>query len=297
LRITRIVDAHHHFWDLGNYYPWLSDQQNPGMDIRPFARDFLADHYRDEAAPIDVVKSVHVQAGWNPQNPVGETEWLTRLAEETGFPHAIVAYADLAADDTPRMLVQHARSPLLRGIRMLLTWHPNPALRRASRPDYLTDRQWLRGLSAMAELGLSFDMQLFPAQMGDAAKVAECFTAMRFIIDHLGLPVDQSEDGKRAWEAGMRRLAASPNVAVKLSGFSHFLSAWSREAARPFVDFALSTFGPERCLFGSNYPVERPLAAFPTLVEDLAGIVAEHGADAVERVFATNAEEWYRLNA
>lgn len=297
MRIKKIVDAHHHFWDLSNYYPWLSDRQNPGMDIRPFARDFLVDHYLAEAAPIEVRKSVHVQAGWNPADPAGETDWLTRLAAETGFPHAIVAHADLAADDVERVLEQHARSPLLRGVRMLLTWHPDPDLRRASRADYLTDRRWLRGLSAMAALGLSFDMQLFPAQMRDAADVAGRYSRMRFIVDHLGLPVDQSEEGRRAWETGMRGLADSPNVAVKLSGFSHFLKAWSRASAKPFVDFALSTFGPERCLFGSNYPVERPLVAFPTLVEDLAAIVADHGAEAVERVFATNAVEWYRLDA
>jgi predicted TIM-barrel fold metal-dependent hydrolase len=293
----KIVDAHHHLWDLANDYPWLTDRQLPGMDVTPFARTFLVDDYLSDAKPIEVVRSVHVQAGWDPADPVGETRWLTEVASRTGHPDAIVAFVDLAADHAEQAVEAHAASPLLRGVRMLLTWHPDPRLRRARRPDFLTDASWLRGLGALADRDLSFDMQIFAAsQATDAAGVARNFGTMRFILDHLGLPVDPSPDAVRDWKAGLARLATCSNVAVKLSGFTHFVREWSIETVRPFIDFAVSEFGPDRCLFGSNFPVERPLVAFPRLVGDVATIVGEHGDDAVEGVFATNAIEWYRLD-
>lgn len=291
-----IVDAHHHLWDLTNPYPWLTDTPPHGLDVAPFARDYGVEDWLADADPVKIAGSVHVQAGWRADDPLGETEWLDSVAEASGFPSVIVAAADLSHENAAATLRAHARFAKVRGIRMLLTWHKEARFRRAARNDYLRDAQWRAGLQVLADLGLSFDLQLFSQQMPDASVVARTYRDMSFIIDHLGLPIEQSATGLEAWRTGLGGLAACPNVAIKLSGFSHFLQEWTIEAARPFVDFALREFGPERCMFGSNYPVERPLAPFSTLVADLQPIVAEYGPDAVDLVFSGTARHWYRFD-
>ena len=294
--VGSVVDAHHHLWDLThNNYPWLTGKSPVGLDVTPFAHDYHVDDYLRDAAGVPVGRSVHVQAGWDTADPVGETRWLTEVAEREGYPHAIVAHADLSAENAGEELRAHASSPLVRGVRMLLTWHPEARYRRAARPDFLSDPAWQRGLGMLGDLGLSFDMQIYPLQMTAAVKVVQAFPAVRFIVDHMGLPIETERP--RAWEEGIRRLADHPNVAIKLSGFSHLLSAWNRETARPLVETVMSAFGPERCLFGSNYPVERPFVEFRALVEDIALILADQPERTVERMFCRNAVEWYRLDA
>ena len=100
-----VIDPHHHLWDLGrNTYPWLQDRTlAPRLegDIRPIAKDYLLGDYTSDTGNQNVVKSVHIECGWDPSNPVGETEWLQRLADKHGYPHGIVARATLDAPITP----------------------------------------------------------------------------------------------------------------------------------------------------------------------------------------------------
>lgn len=293
----RRVDAHHHLWDLSaHYYPWLSDRPNPGIDVKPFARDYGVADYLADAGDARPARSVHVQAGWDPADPVGETRWLSEVAARDGFPHAVVAHADLARDDAPALVAAQARFPLVRGVRQILAWHPDATLRRAPRPDMLDDPAWRRGLAALADAGLSFDLQIFPAQMAAAAATARSFPDVRFILCHLGLPVDPAPPAMAAWRDGLARLAAQPNVAVKLSGFSHFLGAWSRDAVRPYLAAALGAFGEGRLIFGSNYPVDRPLVPYARMVGDLEALLDAHGLGAADAVMGGNAARWYRLD-
>lgn len=292
----QIADAHHHFWDLANDYPWLTHSPPTGMDVSAFARNYLPDNYLKDASGFGIAKSVHVEAGWNRADPCAETRWLEALAQETGYPHAIIARADLWRENAPAIVAEQAASPLVRGIRMLLTWHPEPKLRRAARNDFIEDATWLRGMAAIADHGLSFDLQIFWQQMASALTVVKRFQSVRFIITHLGLPVDGGVTALTRWRDGLSRLAQFPNVAIKLSGFSHFVTEWSRATVAPFVSFALKTFGADRCLFGSNFPVDRPFISMPTMVEDLAAIIAEHDRTVVSRIFHTNTVHWYQLD-
>jgi predicted TIM-barrel fold metal-dependent hydrolase len=116
-----IIDPHHHLWDLQrNRYPWL--QQRPlgpsvAGDIAKIAHDYLLDDYMADTAAFDLRKSVHVEAAWDPADPVGETRWLQSVADQRGFPHGIVAHADLQAADVERLLASHAQFANVRGIR------------------------------------------------------------------------------------------------------------------------------------------------------------------------------------
>jgi predicted TIM-barrel fold metal-dependent hydrolase len=113
LEAQPIIDPHHHLWDLGrNTYPWLQDRSlAPRLegDIRPIAKDYLLEDYASDTRNQSVVKSVHVECGWDPSNPVGETEWLQRLADKHGYPHGIVGRATLDAPNVEQVLEGHAR--------------------------------------------------------------------------------------------------------------------------------------------------------------------------------------------
>jgi predicted TIM-barrel fold metal-dependent hydrolase len=144
--LPSFVDAHQHFQDIkAHYYPWLCNKDaSPKLegDLTPIWRNYLPDDYQGDLVSIGLVKSVHVQNGWDPREPVGETKWLQGMADQHGFPHAIVAYADLAAPNVQSVLEAHHAFPNVRGIRQILNWHDNPMLWVARSPDLMDDAAW-----------------------------------------------------------------------------------------------------------------------------------------------------------
>ena len=145
-----VIDPHHHLWDLGrNRYPWLQEHLlTPRLegDVRPIAHDYLVRDYLADARHQNLVKSVHVECGWDQSDPVGETEWLQGIADKHGFPHGIVARATLDAPNVEQILEYHARHKNVRGIRHAINWHPDPAKSYVNRPDLIRTAAWRRGL-------------------------------------------------------------------------------------------------------------------------------------------------------
>jgi predicted TIM-barrel fold metal-dependent hydrolase len=222
------------------------------------------------------------------EHTLDETIWLQQTADQRGFPHAIVAYAPLQDPNVQNVLEQHAQYQNVRGIRQIL----NPD--QCERADYLTDAQWQAGYAHLKRFGMSFDLQCDPAQMSDAARLAERHPDIALIVNHTGMPRDQSADGLALWRSGLRALAALPHVSIKISGFAMF-GAWTVDSIRPYVRDAMEIFGLERSMFASNFPVDRAsrswddiFGAFDTLTSDLGE--AERAA-----LFATNAERIYRI--
>jgi predicted TIM-barrel fold metal-dependent hydrolase len=281
----RLVDPHHHLWDPRalRYGRTLS----PPSYLLP---DFLAD-----AAGVDLARSVHLQAEVERGFSVAETRWLQELADRHGFPHGIVAYANLAEPGLDRTLEEHARAPNLRGIRQILNWDPDPRLSQCERPDYLTDPAWLAGYGRLTRYRLSFDLQVFPWQMADAARVAAAHPETSMIVNHAGMPRVAEEHGWEDWSHGMQALSRQPNVFVKLSGFGMFDAGWTASLVRPYVLGAIEMFGVERCMFASNYPVDRPARAYGEMFSTFASLVA--GCSEAERraLFHDNALRLYRL--
>ena len=148
-----------------------------------------------------MVKSVHIECGWDPSDPVGETEWLQRLADQHGYPHGIVARATLDAPNVEQVLEGHARHKNIRGIRHAINWHPDPAKTYVNRPDLIRTKAWRHGFSLLQRFGLSFDLQLYPAQMADAAALARAYPDILIILDHAGMPVDRDKEGIRTLAA------------------------------------------------------------------------------------------------
>src|SRR5262249_53921990 len=153
-----------------------------------------------------------------PGTEIDEVAWVQSVAAHHGFPHAITAFADLAAADLEDVLDRELAAGNVRAIRQQLHWHENPLYRFSSRPDIMNDADWRRGLRAVQRRQLMFELQVFTSQMPDSTLLARDFPDLTFILMHAGMAEDRSDGGMAAWRAGMSELAACPNVMVKISG-------------------------------------------------------------------------------
>jgi predicted TIM-barrel fold metal-dependent hydrolase len=295
----QVVDPHIHLWDLKtHHYPWLA---NPGKsfvgDARELKHDYLiADLLRD-AGPVEVLKLVHVDANHDPADPVEETRWLQHVAdhEGRGLPNAIVAGADLSSDNAQEVLEGHAAFANTRGIRQILNVHAKPLYDYVGR-HYMREPQWRKNFALLKRYSMSFDLQLYPSQMKEAAELAQEHSDTQFIVNHAGMFVDRSSvEGFRAWRDGLRALAACPNVAVKISGLAMFDHKWSVESFRPYVLETIDTFGCERAMFASNFPVDRLFASYEGLWNAYASIVEDLSDTEKDALFKSNAERIYRI--
>lgn len=294
-----IVDPHHHLWDLERFsYPWLSARPLPASvagDVAPIAKSYLLDDYLADTANQNVVKSVHVDAGFDPSQPVEETRWLQSIADQRGFPHGIVARAELHRPDVEATLAAHSQFPNVRGIRHIVNWHSDPAKTYVTKPDFLTDPAWLRGFALLKGYNLSFDLQLYPSQMADAAALAAAHGDTTIILNHAGMPVDRDAEALSLWRAGMRALAAQPNVWVKISGLGMVDWRWTENSIRPFVLDTIEIFGPDRCMFASNFPVDKLYSSFDALYGAFKRIVSDFSVGERRKLFSDTALAVYRI--
>lgn len=293
----QVVDPHIHLWDLGTHrYPWLA---NPGVsfvgDARELKHNYLLGDLLSDAKPVDVLKLVHVDANHDPANPVEETRWLQGVADKDGMPNAIVAGADLSAGNVQEVLEGHAAFSNTRGIRQILNVHTDPLYDYVGR-HYMREPQWRKNFALLRRYSMSFDLQLYPSQMMEAAALAREHHDTQFIVNHAGMFVDRSSvEGYRAWREGMRSLAACENVAVKISGLAMLDHHWSIESFRPYVLQTIDTFGCDRAMFASNFPVDRLFAGYEALWNAYACIVENLSETEKDALFKSNAERIYRI--
>jgi predicted TIM-barrel fold metal-dependent hydrolase len=294
--MTGIVDAHHHIWRQADL-PWLQGPMVPRI-FGPYElirRDYPIEEFLADIAGSGVQKSVYVQTNWAKAQAVEEVAWVQGIADRHGWPHGIVGYADLISDDASETMRHQSIHPLMRGIRMQLHWHENEMYRFAASPDLMNDARLRKNIRVLADHGWSFDLQVFTSQMADAARLAADNRDIVFVLQHAGMLEDLSPAGRRVWREGMRRLAGEENVVSKLSGLGTFIHRNDAAHVADVVAETIAIFGPERCLFGSNFPIEK-------LWTNYADLVAAHRAaltpypDEVQRaVLRDTAIRIYRL--
>jgi predicted TIM-barrel fold metal-dependent hydrolase len=294
--MTGIVDAHHHIWRQMDL-PWLSGPMQPRIfgPYEPIRRDYPVGEYIADIAGSGVTRSVYVQANWAKDRFEDEVAWVSGRAASHGWPHAIVGYADLSVEDARWQFDRLARHPLMRGVRMQLHWHDNPQYRFAPRPDLVADPAVVRNAGYLADYGWSFDLQVFSGQMADAALLAEACPNVTFVLQHAGMLENLSADGRARWARGMDRLALRPNVMVKLSGLGTFVHAVDGELIAGLVEETVARFGAERCLWGSNFPIEKLWTSYADLIAAHRAAAAPLGAAAETAIFETTATRVYRL--
>jgi predicted TIM-barrel fold metal-dependent hydrolase len=241
---------------------------------QPICRDYPISEYRSDTAGCDIVKSIHIQTNWPAGKSYDEARWVQSVADETGWPHANVAHADLADADAASLLKRLADLPATRGIRQQLHWHENPQYRFAPRSDVMNDADWRRGLARLSDHGLLFELQIFASQMADGTALARAFPDTVFVLEHAGMLEDMSPAGWQLWRDGMAALAQCRNVNVKLSGLGTFVHACRDDVIGPIVKETVALFGTDRCFFGSNFPIEKLWTDYGTLYRTFRNAIA-----------------------
>lgn len=292
------------------------------------AGDYLPPQYNLDVGPLPIRQVVHVEAKWcdpSPFGSTGETAWLDTLFDGNPGPQlgGIVANADLASSALAALLARHrSTSNKLRGIRQMLAYNADSGIMRfCDRPELMQDTRWLRGMELLQPLGLSFDAWVFHPQLGEVYRLAQTFPQQQFVLDHMGTPIGLGgpfasfghnamarEEIRKTWQDGMAKLAECPNVTVKLSGFFMPVVGWGLEkraqppsaqelldAFMPACSYVLKQFGVDRCLFASNFPMDKVSLTLQALYELYAASVTGLPLSDQRKLFHDNAQRVYRL--
>ncbi|KUL22629.1 amidohydrolase family protein [Streptomyces regalis] len=276
-----IVDAHFHVWDLSvRDQDWIDEHS-------PLRRNFTIKDLTPEARAAGVDRAVLVQTITVPE----ETPEFLALAAEHELIAGVVGWTDLIRPDVADELAGLRELPggeHLKGIRHQVQGEPDP--------QWLLRADVRRGLAAVADAGLVYDLVVLPHQLPACVKAAADHPGLTFVLDHLGKPPIAS-GALEPWETAVRSLAALANTVCKLSGMvtEADLASWSVEDLRPYADVVLDAFGPQRLMFGSDWPVCTPTAPYGEVVSVARELTA--GLDAAERaeVFAGTATRVYAL--
>lgn len=285
------VDAHVHLWDLKHpamRYAWLEPgATHPHLTAAEIARlassDYVIDNFLYETRHAGLTKIVHVQAAVGIADPVRETEWLQAAADRTGFPQAIVGHASLQDDGVREVLERHLRFPNFRGIRDF------------GRGDYLVDPAFHRGFSHLQDLGLVFNLDCLWQKMDQALELARHFPRVRVVLDHMGYPQERTGEYFENWRRAIRRLAAADNVICKISEVGMADKSWTIDSIRPWILECLEAFTPARCLFGTNWPVDKLYSSYDALLDVYRRLVSELSGSEQTAVLSANAERLYRI--
>ncbi len=294
--MTDIIDAHHHIWRRRDL-PWLDGPMQPRIfgPYEAIRRDYLIDEFLADLAGTGVSKSVYVQCNWAKDRFEDEVAYVQQAADETGFPHGIVAYADFLVDDVRPQLDRLTKYPGMRGLRMQLQWHKNPQYQFASAPELARDQTLQKNVARLADFGWSFDLQVFAGQMQGAAELADSAPKVTFILQHAGMIEDLSPEGWDEWRKAMRLLASRPNVVSKLSALGTFIHKNDPAHIAAVVHETIDIFGPERCLFGSNFPVEKLWTQYADLIGPYRKAIEPLGEAVARAAFHDTAARVYRL--
>ncbi|MFD5741598.1 amidohydrolase family protein [Streptomyces massasporeus] len=245
-----VVDAHHHVWDLSvRDQDWIT-----GPELAPLRRDFTMKDLASEARAAGVARTVLVQTVTVPE----ETPEFLALAAEHDLIAGVVGWTDLTrpgiADELTRLRALPG-GPYLKGIRHQVQGEPDP--------EWLLRPDVQRGLAAVADAGLVYDLVVLPHQLPACVRAATALPGLTFVLDHLGKPPIAS-GALEPWATGLRALAALPNTVAKLSGLLTEAdpASWTVEDLRPYAEVALEAFGPGRLMYGSDWPVSTLGAAY-----------------------------------
>jgi predicted TIM-barrel fold metal-dependent hydrolase len=290
------TDAHHHLWRLdSSHYPML---RAPGGErfignTGGLKHDFGAAEFLPLARAQNVTRSVYVESHYDP--PIAETAHVQAFAEAHGFPHAIVGRVDLASGELGTALDTHMRSPLFRGVRVMVNWDADPMFRAVADPDLLSRPAWRAGYAELGERGLSAEVMAFPAQLAALAGLAADRPGTPLVVGHAGLPLRRTAAEHALWHAGMTALAALPHVVVKLSGLAMVDHHWTVDGIRPIVRELIDLFTPVRAMFASNFPVDGLHKSYDAVWDAFDAITADDPAVDRAALFRDTARRFYRI--
>jgi L-fuconolactonase len=273
------IDAHHHFWKYTvKEYGWIDDT----MDV--IRRDFLPEHLRADIATAGVDSVVSVQARQSEQ----ETAWLLGLAENNAFIKGVVGWVPLASPKVDRALEKHCRHWKLRGVRHVVQGEPDDR--------FILGEEFNAGIRLLREFGLVYDILILERQLPATIEFADLHPEQVFVLDHIAKPKIKTGE-LEPWRANLIELGKRQNVYCKISGLvtEADFTAWTEAQLQPYLDTVLEAFGPQRLMFGSDWPVCRVACDYKRWVELVGRFIAKLSADEQARIMGGTAIEAYGL--
>jgi predicted TIM-barrel fold metal-dependent hydrolase len=291
-----LLDAHHHVWDPDvNYHPWLRDKPESGFrygDYSRIKRRYLVPDYLTDVHNWHVAGTVYVEAEWDPTDAAGEMDFIAGLRRDSGYPSVAVGQIRLNEPEAAATLEKLASYDFVRSVRQKPRANASASDRTAGG---MTDGKWRDGFAELRKYGLRFDLQTPWWHLGEAADLARDFPDVQVVINHAGLPADRSAAALSAWRAAMAGITDCPNVAVKISGIGTPGLRWTADGNRDVVLTVIDLFGVERCMFGSNFPVDSLCASFDEIYDGFDAITADFSIDDRLRLFHDNAVRIYAI--
>jgi L-fuconolactonase len=273
------IDAHQHFWKYTPAeYGWISDS----MSV--LRRDYLPVHLEQELDRVGIDGVISVQA----RQTVQETEWLLELAEERDFIKGVVGWVPLTSPDVRKTLDALEARPKLKGVRHVVQDEPDP--------QFILRNDFNAGVSALPDYGLVFDILIFERHLPQAMEFVDRHPNQRFVLDHLAKP-GAKESTLEPWRSNIQRLAQRENVFCKLSGLvtEADWQDWTYEQLSVYLQVTLESFGPQRVMFGSDWPVCLLAASYAQWYEFVTRFCGRLSTGEQNRVFGGTAIEAYGL--
>src|SRR5262245_20998478 len=292
-RLGPIVDCNVHLWDQrDNPVFWLTD--------RTLVRDLIGNYeslpdvytlsdYAHETAAFEVRGIVWSDAG--AADPVAAAEWVARQDEGRGLVTGIVSRGDPAADHFADLVHRLRGNPLVKSVRMRLAGGLVQGARSGSTP--LDRPAVMEHFALMARHGLVATVEATSDQLGVVTRLARELPELTVVVDHFGWPTDLSGAGRRIHLERLGGLAACPNVATRIDALGTIFGAWTTEQVRPWLLAVVALFGPDRCMLGSDLPIERLRSGFEPLYRAYDRIFTAHTRRDRELLLRATAERWY----
>ncbi|TXF87907.1 amidohydrolase family protein [Neolewinella aurantiaca] len=273
------LDSHQHFWKYElPKHDWIDDE------MAAIRRNFMPADLQPILAANGVDGCIAVQA----DQTLAETDFLLDIAAKHDFVKGVVGWIDLRADDLAEQLERYAGQPLLKGFRHVVQGEPDPL--------FLLQPNFLRGIDLIGQKGYTYDILIFPHQLVSALELVKQFPEYKFVIDHLAKPYAKA-GYFTGWAAAMAAIAEFPNVCCKLSGLitEADYHNWTTDELLPYLRHALEVFGPDRCMFGSDWPVCRVAGDYAQVKGLIETLLQDSSPADQKAVFGENCARFYDI--
>ena len=272
------LDSHQHFWEYDPAeYPWITDR------LARIRRSFLPADLEPELTRAGIDGCIAVQA----RQTLDENRWLLGLSDRYSFIKGVVGWVDLRADDVERYLEPLAEHPKFVGVRHVAQDEPDDR--------FLVGKDFLRGISKLKEFDLAYDILIFPKQLPAAIELVNHLPEQRFVLDHIAKPLIQDRI-MEPWRAQIRELAKARNVMCKISGLvtEARWDSWRAEDFDPYLNIVAEAFGPERLMFGSDWPVCLLAAPYDAVFETVNAWLSRRRLQD-QAIFGENCTRFYNV--
>ena len=276
----QIIDSHQHFWMYNQEeFDWLDDS------MAMLRRDFLPQDLEPELQANNVQGCIAVQA---PQTHA-ENDFLLSLADQHPFILGVVGWVDLRASDLEKHLARFADHPKFVGVRNITQGQP---------AGTLTDPAFINGVNQLHKYGLTYDLLIYENQLPEALEfVAQVNDSQPIVLDHIAKP-NIKENSFDAWATHIKNLAQHPNVSCKLSGMSFEADwqSWIPETLKPYIHHTINCFTPDRCMFGSDWPVSLPPGTYQQTLNALKQNLTHLTPSEQEKILSQSSRNFYNLS-